>query len=60
MQVAYLFIAGSPWLTRIGLVELLKRYIVGVFRLNSGYSGDEDQGLMGPALSFDENWRFFL
>jgi predicted alpha-1,2-mannosidase len=50
MQVAYLFnYAGAPWLTQYWAREVIEKVYSGVSP-DYGYSGDEDQGLMG-ALS---------
>ena len=50
MQVAYLFnYSGSPWLTQYWAREVIEKVYSGVSPFY-GYSGDEDQGLMG-ALS---------
>ncbi|MFT4802886.1 MAG: putative alpha-1,2-mannosidase [bacterium] len=50
MQAAYLFnYSGSPWLTQYWAREVIEKVYSGVSPFQ-GYSGDEDQGLMG-ALS---------
>jgi len=50
MQTAFLFnYSGAPWLTQFWSREIIEKVYSGVSPF-SGYSGDEDQGLMG-ALS---------
>ncbi len=47
MQVAYLFnYAGAPWLTQYWAREVIDAVYSGISP-QKGYSGDEDQGLMG-------------
>ena len=47
MQVAYLFnYAGAPWLTQYWAREVINTVYSGISP-QKGYSGDEDQGLMG-------------
>jgi len=47
MQVAYLFnYAGAPWLTQYWARDVIEKVYSGVSP-DYGYSGDEDQGLMG-------------
>ena len=47
MQVAYLFnYAGAPWLTQYWAREVIDTVYDGISP-QKGYSGDEDQGLMG-------------
>jgi predicted alpha-1,2-mannosidase len=47
MQVAYLFnYSGAPWLTQYWAREVIEKVYSGISP-NYGYSGDEDQGLMG-------------
>ncbi len=47
MQTAYLFnYAGAPWLTQYWAREVINEVYSGVSP-HKGYSGDEDQGLMG-------------